>query len=153
MADQKFEVQKPTSMDLIAEYIHALTHADFVAMQALRSESFELDWVHADAFADAPLTHAQANQFWPVWFAAFSEMDYEVTRTIAAEQVVVVQWVFRGTHAAPLAPPVFDPPLEATGKTIRIRGISVFDIAADRIQRESMYIDLATLWVELGVTP
>jgi hypothetical protein len=91
-------------------------------------------------------------QFWPAWFAGFSEIDYDVTRTIAAESLAIVQWLFMGTHDGPLGIPVFDPPLEPTGKTIRIRGISVYDLSEGAIQKETMYIDLATLWVELGVT-
>jgi len=141
------------SVALITQYTTALCARDNAAMQSLRSPDFELDWVHNDAVANPPGTREVANQFWSVWFSAFPEMDYEVTRTIAADDLVVVQWVFTGTQAGPLGPPVFDPPLERAGKTIRLRGISVYDIQAGFITKETMYIDLATLWVELGVTP
>jgi hypothetical protein len=43
--------------------------------------------------------------------------------------------------------------VEPTGKTIRLRGVSVYDIQDELISKETMYIDFATLWVELGVTP
>jgi steroid delta-isomerase-like uncharacterized protein len=141
------------SLELISRYISALRECDNATMQRLRSPDFVLDWVHSDAFANKPLTQEETGQFWPAWFAAFPEMDYEVTRTIAAENVVVTQWIFTGTHAHPLGIPVFDSPQEPTGKTIRIRGISVYDIDTGLIHKETMYIDLATLWVELGVTP
>lgn len=141
------------SLAVITKYITALRARDNAAMQDLRSSDFVLDWVHNDAAANRPGTLEVANQFWSVWFRAFPEMDYEITRTIAAENVVVTQWVFTGTQAGPLGLPVFDPPLEQTGKTIRLRGISVYDIQAGFITKETMYIDLATLWVELGVTP
>jgi hypothetical protein len=78
-------------------------------------------------------------------------MDYEATRTIAADTVVVVQWTFTGTHDGVLGNPVFDPPLESTRRTIRLRGITVFELEEFLLNRETMYIDLATLWVELGV--
>lgn len=139
------------SLALINSYVAALCQRDNGAMQALRAEAFVLDWVHSDAFANQPLTDQETSQFWPAWFAAFPEMDYQVTRTIAAEQVVVTQWIFTGTQLNPLGPPVFDPPQAASGKSIRIRGVSVYDIHQGLIQRETMYIDLATLWVELGV--
>jgi len=141
------------SLSLIAQYVSALGERDEAAMQSLRSPDFVLDWVHNDAFANNPITHDVANQFWSVWFAAFSEMDYEITRTIAAGNVVVTQWIFTGTQAGPLGAPVFPTPVAPTGKTIRLRGISVYDIHAQLINKETMYIDLATLWVELGVTP
>ena len=143
----------PPSLEIIARYVAALSAGNYARMQTMRAPDFVLDWVHGDAFADTPVTNEQMNRFWPVWFAAFPEMDYEVTRTIAAETVVVTQWVFSGTHAAPLGPPVFDPALPPGGKTIRFRGVSIYDITAGLIQRETMYIDLATLMVELGVTP
>ena len=141
------------SLELISQYITALRTRDDAAMQGLRSPDFVLDWVHSDASENRPSTNEVANQFWSAWFTAFPEMDYEIIRTIAAETVVVTQWVFTGTQAGPLGPPVFDPPQEQTGKTIRLRGISVYDIEAGFISKETMYIDLATLWVELGVTP
>ena len=140
------------SLVLINNYTSALHQRDNAAMQKLWAADFILDWVHGDVFADNPLTHDRANQFWVVWFAAFAEMDYEITRTIAAENVVVTQWTFTGTHTGPLSAPVFDPPQEPTGKTIRLRGVSVYDIEGGLIQKETMYIDLATLYVELGVT-
>jgi len=141
------------SIELITQYITALSERDTKAMHALRCPDFNLDWVHSDAFADTPLTQDETSRFWTPWFAGFSEMDYEATRTIAAETVVVVQWTFTGTHDYPLGPPIFDPALEPNGKTISIRGISVYDIHDGLIQKETVYIDLATLWVELGVTP
>jgi steroid delta-isomerase-like uncharacterized protein len=140
------------SLGIINDYVTALRERDTAAMQKLRAPEFLLDWVHGDVFANQPITHDMANHFWTVWFAAFSEMDYEVTRTIAADNVVVTQWTFTGTHTGQLSDPVFDPPQEPTGKTIRLRGISVYDIEGRRIQKETIYIDLATLFVELGVT-
>jgi steroid delta-isomerase-like uncharacterized protein len=143
--------QTPTSLHTIEKYLMALMERDNLIMQAMRTSDFTFDWVHSDAFEDQPLDRKQTNQFWPSWFRGFSEMDYEVNRTIAAETVAVVQWTFTGTHDGPLGAPVFDPPLGPTGKTIRLRGISVYDFEEVLIQRETMYIDLATLWVELGV--
>ncbi len=140
------------SLELIAKYTSALCERDNTTMQTLRTPDFVLDWVHSDAFDNQPLTQDETSQFWPAWFAAFPEMDFDVTRTIAAEKVIVAQWVFMGTHTEPLGPPVFDPPQESTGKTIHLRGVSVFDIEANLIKKETMYIDLATLYVELGVS-
>ena len=141
------------SLALITQYVAALRARDNAVMQSLRSPDFMLDWVHSDAFANTPITYEVANQFWAIWFAAFSEMDYEITRTIAAENVVVTQWIFTGIQSGPLGVPIFDPPVLSSNKTVRLRGISVYDIEAELIQKETMYIDFATLWVELGVSP
>ncbi|KAA3663922.1 MAG: hypothetical protein DWQ04_08350 [Chloroflexi bacterium] len=141
------------AVELISNYVNALVHQDAERMNQSRSANFVLDWVHGDAYGDSPLSAEQAASFWPTWFAAFPEMDYEVTRTIAAETVIVAQWTFTGTHSQPLGEPVFGDPLPPSGRIIRFRGVSVFDIADNLIQRETMYIDLATLMVELGATP
>lgn len=140
----------------------ALAAGDHQHMDSLRAPNFVLDFVHGDAFEDGPLTAEETQAFWPAWFAAFPEMDYEVTRTVAAPSVVVTQWVFTGTQTETLGPPVINPPLPPSGRTICFRGVTVYDVAEDgpfdstqggRIQRETTYMDLATLMVELGVTP
>ncbi|MCA9969463.1 MAG: ester cyclase [Anaerolineales bacterium] len=141
------------TLSLISAYVAALAAGDSAAMHDLRAADFVLDWAHGDAFEDAPLSAEATQSFWPAWFAAFPEMDYEVTRTVAAADVVVTEWIFTGTHARPLGPPVFDPPQPPGQRTIRFRGVSVYEVANGRIQRETTYLDLATLMVELGVTP
>jgi steroid delta-isomerase-like uncharacterized protein len=140
--------QYMTALEVISSYIAALTEQDCEAMENYRTADFVLDWVHGDAYNDG---NPSAQHFWSALFGGFPEMDYEVTRTIAAETVVVTQWTFTGTHSQPLGTPLFEPALAATGHTIRWRGVSVFDVAGDLIQRETTYIDLATLLVELRV--
>jgi steroid delta-isomerase-like uncharacterized protein len=145
---------QPESLQTVADYVAALADGDHRQMDDLRAADFVLDFVYDDAFEDGPLTAEETQAFWPAWFAAFPEMDYEVTRTVAAPSVVVTQWVFTGTQTQPLGPPVFDTPLPPSGRTIRFRGVTVYDVAENgRIQRETTYMDLATLMVELGVTP
>lgn len=139
------------SLAVTAEYVAALAAGDTDRMNALRSADFELDFVYGDAFASEPLSSEQTKQFWPTWLAGFPEKDYEVTRTIAADEVVVTQWVFSGTHEKPIGPPIFDPLVEPTGRTIMFRGVSIYDFSGGLIKRETTYIDLATIMVELGV--
>ena len=89
-----------------------------------------------------------------MWFAGFpGGYDYEVTRTVAAEDVVVTQWTFTGDNTGPVEPPIIvEEKLEPTGRTIQLRGISVYDVADGLITRETLYIDYATLLVEFGTT-
>ena len=140
-----------SSLDVTAQYVTALAAGDTERMNTLRSTDFELDFVYGDAFASEPLSSEETKQFWPTWLVGFTEMDYEVTRTIAADEVVVTQWVFTGTHDKLIGPPIFDPPEEPTGRTIMFRGVSIYDVSSGLIKRETAYIDLATIMVELGV--
>jgi len=142
-----------STLEIISKYVAALSSGDAASMDTLRAPDFVLDFVHGDAFKNQPLSNIETRGFWPAWFAAFPEMDLEVTRTIAAEDVVVSQWTFTGTHTRPLGPPVFDPPLAPDKRTICLRGVSIYDIQDGLVQSETTYIDLATLMVELGVEP
>jgi steroid delta-isomerase-like uncharacterized protein len=142
----------PISLDTVSGYAAALSAGDSEGMDALRAPDYALDLVQRDAFEQGTLSHQETRAFWPSWFASFPDMDYQVTRTIAADAVVVTQWVFMGTNSGPLTEPVFGRDREATGKTIRLRGVSIYDVHDGLIRREALYMDLATLFVELGVT-
>jgi steroid delta-isomerase-like uncharacterized protein len=141
----------PASLLLVAQYADALAAQDSDAMAALRAPDYELDYVHLDAFAGRPQSAQEMAAFWPAWFAGFPEIDFEITRTIAAESVVVIQWVFSGTQSGALELQIFGREIEPTGRTIRLRGVGVYDIREGLILRETLYLDYATLWVELGV--
>ena len=138
---------------VIAEYAEALCAAQGERMAACRAGGYQLDFVHRDAMGGAPLSENETRLFWESWFEGFPEMDFQVTRTIASSEVVVAQWIFTGVNDGPLGPPITETPIQATGKPIRVRGISIYEIAGGKIQGETMYIDFATFWVELGVTP
>ncbi len=142
----------PTALDIVSEYTAALMARDEQRMKTLRTPDFILDWVYADAFENPPSSAEETHAFWPSWFAGFAEMDYQVTRTIAAETVVVTQWTFTGANDGPLGPPAFGERIEPSGRTIQLRGVSIYDVRDGLIQRETTYVDLATLMVELGVT-
>jgi steroid delta-isomerase-like uncharacterized protein len=146
-------VGTPSALDVISKYVAALSSGDSNGMNSFRSPDFVLDFVHGDAFEDGPLSVEETKKFWPAWFAGFPEMDYEVTRTVAAQEVVVTQWTFTGTQSGPLGPPIFENRRKPTDRTIRFRGVSIYDVRDGLIQRETMYMDLATLMVELGVEP
>ena len=142
----------PSALEVIKQYTGALMAGDSQRMSALHAPDYLLDWVYADAFETPPSSARETSAFWPAFFAGFPEMDYQVTRTVAAQDLVIVQWVFLGTHSGPLGPPVFETLRQPTGRTIRLRGISVYDVTEGLIRRETTYMDLATLLVELGLT-
>lgn len=150
MQSQDQKKLHPSSLEVVSAYTRALAAGDSQSMDVLRAQDFVLDFVTQDAWGFGPLTGEEPRNFWSAWFDGFPEMDFQVTRTIAAEAVVVTQWTFTGTNTGPV-PPIIESQLEPTGKTICFRGISVYDITAGLIQRETTYIDLGTLLVELGV--
>jgi len=139
------------SLNLISQYVLAIQNQNSVKMNELRSSNFVLDLVAGDAFDDNTLTETETKRFWLTWFSAFSEYDYLVTRTIAADTVVVTEWCFTGTNTGKLESSIFGREFDPTNKTIQFRGVSIYEIEDNLITKESLYMDLATLWVELGV--
>ena len=139
-----------TALDVIARYSTALASGDSEKMKSLRANECILHIVTRDAFGTEPLSCEETGDFWAAWFEGFPEMDYEVIRTIAGDEVVVTQWIFIGTNTGPI-PPILVSLREPTGRTIRLRGVSIYDLQDNLITRETTYMDLGTLLVELGV--
>jgi steroid delta-isomerase-like uncharacterized protein len=139
-----------SAFEVISKYVAAMAVGDTDTMKSFHADEFMVDWVYGDAFENPPSSAEESNKFFPIWFSGFDEMDYEVKRTIAAEEVVVTEWVFTGTHTGPLGPPVFQEVLDPTGRTIQFRGATVYDVNEGLVQKETIYMDLATLIVELG---
>jgi steroid delta-isomerase-like uncharacterized protein len=141
-------------LKLISAYTQALANKDADGIRNLCSSEQVLDLVYFDAEGRRPLSVEESRMFWSAWFTAFpDDYDFEVTRTVAAKEVVVMQWVFRGTFAGILGPPVSVRPVSPTGKTIMFRAVSIYDLANGQIQRETIYLDLATWFVEMGFEP
>ena len=151
--DDKSLTPVSLAVSVAAEYAEAICCSDGDRMAACRSEGYELDFVHRDASGGEPLAEGEAREFWSAWFQAFPEMDFQVTRTIAAEEIIVMQWIFTAVNDGPIIPPIAETTVPATGKPIRFRGVSIFDLKDGLIEHESMYVDFATFWAELGVTP
>ena len=139
-----------SAFEVVSQLVAALAARDLETMRSLHAEDYVVDWVYGDAFESPPRSAEESAAFFPAWFIGFDEVDYEVKRTIAAETVVVTEWVFTGTHTGPLGPPVFEEQLDPTGRTIQFRGVTVYDVNEGLIRRETTYMDLATLLVELG---
>jgi steroid delta-isomerase-like uncharacterized protein len=140
------------SLNIVSDYLKAIEDADVERMAALQTEDFTLDFVHHDAFVQEPFKKEEAIAFWAAWFSAFPEMDLHVTRTIVADPLVVTEWVFTGTHAGSLGAPVFENSIPPTGKTIRFRGVTIYELDRGQIRSVQMYLDMATVLVELGTT-
>jgi steroid delta-isomerase-like uncharacterized protein len=146
------KIKSGTALDTATLYSKALAKGDLEGMRDLYSEGYELDFVARDAFQGSELSVGEAADFWESWFLAFPERDYQVTRTIAGEEIIVMQWTFIGTNSGPLMPLIFENAGPPTGKTVRFRGVSVYEIFDGKLARETTYLDLGTLLVELGVT-
>lgn len=145
-------MSEPSSIDVVTDYLNAAAAGDAAAMARLCSDEFVFDVVHRDASGRDPFNAEGALRFWQNWFAAFSSFDWEIVRAIDADDIVVVEWTFVGKQDGPLAG-LFRFPAAISNKVVRFRGASFFECRDGRIAQLTLYLDLATLMVELGISP
>lgn len=93
-----------------------------------------------------------ARMFNEGFFPAFSDLHFDVQRTLVAGDSVIIEWRAGGTHDGPLT--------SATGQTIPptyrkggIFGVLVTDIKDGQITRERTYWDQMELLGQLGLVP
>jgi hypothetical protein len=69
-----------------------------------------------------------------------------VVSKIVTETHAVVEWILRGTNTAPLKPGI-----EATGKTLHLRGVDLIEISPAGFSRVSRYFDQKVLFEQIGM--
>ena len=86
------------------------------------------------------------------WFNAFPDARVRVTGEVIGDGTAAQQFVFEGTHMAPLPTPAG--PIEATGRQIAGRGLQVaaFD-AEGRATSVELYYDQVDVMTQLGLMP
>ena len=90
-----------------------------------------------------------ARAFNAVFPAAFSDLHFTVTRTIAEGDTVAYCWVASGTHDGPLATP--NGPIPPTGRRAEIPGVLIATVREGKIVREETYWNLVELLGQLGL--
>ena len=99
-------MHKPSALEIATQYGAAIIARDSKSLHTLRSKDCITDWVHEDAFRYRPDTAQQATDRYEALFVAFPDLNLDVTRTIAGEEVVVQEWTLTGTNKGTLAPPL-----------------------------------------------
>ena len=77
-------------------------------------------------------------------FAGFPDFHAAIERLHHGERAVAVELRMRGTHRGPWAG------LPATGRSIDVPALSLFEFDGDRLTCEKVYFDMATLMRQLG---
>ena len=87
---------------------------------------------------------------WQGWAAALPDSKATFNRALVSGNTVVLELTWNGTHNGPLQMP--KGPIAATGKSIEVRAISVFEIAGEKARMQRQYFDMTTLLQQIGVT-
>jgi steroid delta-isomerase-like uncharacterized protein len=93
-----------------------------------------------------------ARQFYSSWNEAVPDNEIKLERRHACGSVVVEQGVFSGTHTGNLASPDGQV-IPATGRSVSVPYVEVFDIEGDHVASTRLYFDQAELLTQLGLMP
>ena len=85
------------------------------------------------------------------WINAFSDARIDVHDELAAGDWVVQEFVFSGTHTAPLQSPMGEIP--ATNRTLRGRGVQIFRVQDGTVSDTRLYFDQVEVMTQLGLMP
>lgn len=118
----------------------------------------QLDALEADGLmvegpgAPGPMNKEQARMYNEGYLTAFPDIHFEVTRTIAQGDFVVVHWTGTGTHTGPMRTPSGGT-IPPTGKKGMVSGSSTFEIKNGKIVHGWTYWDMTALLGQLGLMP
>jgi len=79
--------------------------------------------------------------------AAFPDLHFSTDDLFEEDDRVAWRWTMTGTHRGPLGP------FPATGRSVRLPGISLFQLQGGLIARDRVRADMAGLLVQIGAIP
>jgi len=85
------------------------------------------------------------------WINAFGDARIDVHDELAAGDWVVQEFVFSGTHTAPLQSPMGEIP--ATNRSLRGRGVQIFRVQDGTVGDTRLYFDQVEVMTQLGLMP
>jgi len=80
-------------------------------------------------------------------FAGVPDFKIELTARFASGTSAGLEWVMSGTHKGDF------PGLPATGKRFSTRGVTILELQAGKIRRNSDYWDAASVMRQVGLLP
>ena len=130
--------------ELAARFFEAFGRRDVDAMMSMVSEDITEDLAGFGVINGIE----QDRTFLTALFESFPDLETQVTRTVAAGNVVAVEWRRRGTFTGrPWQG------LPASGRPFNFRGCALVEVDGNRIKRVDVYSDSAEFARDIGVLP
>ena len=102
--------------------------------------------------ASGTMTYEQSQAYLQGFIDAFPDLHFEINRTIADEDSVVLNWTAVGTHSGALPTPSGNS-IPPTGKTSKVYGSTTYHFKNGKISHGWTYWDMASLLAQLGLLP
>ncbi len=82
-----------------------------------------------------------------LYYSAFPDLSFTLTQTIAQADCAALAWIACGTHRGRIMN------IPATGRSVKVSGITTLDIQNGLIIRSSVLWDVAGLLRDIGLLP
>ncbi len=131
-------------VNIAAEYMQAWTAGNKEALDSRASEQLTMDYTHFDR----PFTGlASCRSMLATTHTFFPDLKLVPDQIIPSEKMqrVTVLWSYTGTHKQGK---LFG--IEASGKKVSVKGISLLEIQGGRVVRENGIVDNMGLMMQLG---
>ena len=132
--------------DLVATaqtIINAINDRDYATVLSNLDPGYEATWPHGTLDLMASGAHEQA------MLAAFPDLAFEILRTVSEGSTVVLEVLACGTHDGVLNLPG-EPPIEATGSSLRLPMTLVLAFDSGKLRTERLYFDQLTMLRQVG---
>jgi steroid delta-isomerase-like uncharacterized protein len=132
-------MSQPT--DVVRQYFEAAPKRDFDKIRQLLHKEFSYTGGDGQRQEGADAAIAVVDTY----TTACPDLQLDVQHQYAAGNIVVTEFIARGTHRGKLMD------LEATGRTVALPVCNVIEVRDDKVYAEREYFDSAEMMKQLGV--
>jgi steroid delta-isomerase-like uncharacterized protein len=137
-------IMSDSTAQLIQDLVDGWNAHDPNKVSALYAPDYEEEDIAA---ADRHRSPIAARATFILYLRAFPDLRLEAEDIVIQGDCVALSWILTGTHRGSLMN------IPATGRSVRVRGVSLMTIADGRIKRTCRVWDLAGLLRSFGLLP
>ncbi len=137
-------IMSDTTAQLVQNLIEAWNAHDANQVAALYAPDYEEEDIAA---ADRHRSPIAARAKFILYLRAFPDLRLEAEEIVIQGNNAALSWILTGTHRGSLMN------IPATGRSVRVRGVSMMTMADGRIKRTCRVWDLAGLLRTFGLLP
>lgn len=137
-------IMSDTTAELVQNLVDAWNAHDANQVAALYAPDYEEEDIAVAGRHRSPIA---ARATFILYLRAFPDLRLEAEEIVIQGNSAALSWVLTGTHRGSLMN------IPATGRSVRVRGVSLMTMAEGRIKRTSRVWDLAGMLRTFGLLP